>query len=132
MQKFLWRWLMIFLWLVFGLFVLVQYNDPDPALWMTIYGIAAVWTGIAAFAPHLLANRLASALLLVTIVATVGALAYFWPQHAEWWRRDVFWTDEESREGIGLMIVAVGLLLVAGRRLSLRAQRHGEKLGLST
>ena len=31
------------------LFVIVQYNDPDFALWTVIYGIPAIWAGVAAF-----------------------------------------------------------------------------------
>ena len=31
------------------LFTAVQYNDPDVLLWVLIYGIGAVFTGLAAF-----------------------------------------------------------------------------------
>ncbi|MFT7033331.1 MAG: hypothetical protein ACJA2S_001837 [Cyclobacteriaceae bacterium] len=36
------KFLKIFFGVLFLLFVIVQYNDPDPLLWMVIYGIASV------------------------------------------------------------------------------------------
>jgi hypothetical protein len=36
------------------LFVAVQYNDPDGPLWMVIYGVPAIWAGLAWMRPQLL------------------------------------------------------------------------------
>ena len=36
------KFLKIFFGVLFLLFVIVQYNDPDPLLWMVIYGIASI------------------------------------------------------------------------------------------
>ncbi|MDX2190282.1 MAG: transmembrane 220 family protein [Bacteroidota bacterium] len=38
-----------FLTLVMGSFVFFQYNDPDPAIWMAIYGLAMLILGLATF-----------------------------------------------------------------------------------
>lgn len=35
--------------LLFGVFALVQWNDPDPLAWIGVYGSAAVTAGAAAF-----------------------------------------------------------------------------------
>jgi Transmembrane family 220, helix len=90
------------------LFALVQYNDPDALLWFLIYAIPAGWAGLAAFRPDLLAPRPG------TIGAYAGCLAaaiagslYLLPSLPENWI-DV----EEEREGLGLIIATVALLVV--------------------
>ncbi len=106
------------------LFAIVQYNDPDYALWILIYGIPAIWAGVAAFRPAALLRRLpAVGLVLCTVAAVIGT-AYMWPTEPGWWRKDVWWNNELAREGMGLMIVILVLLVVlltgwrarAGRR----------------
>lgn len=49
------------------LFAAVQYNDADAAIWMVIYGVPAVWTGITALFPGLLANRALRSLLVLSL-----------------------------------------------------------------
>jgi hypothetical protein len=98
-----------FLCALFALFAIVQYNDPDAILWIVIYGITAVWAGLAAFRPTRFAH---SQLLLtafgVTLLAMVGGVIYDWPQSiADWWDNEVV------REGIGLIMSTVALLVVA-------------------
>jgi hypothetical protein len=117
MATILWRSLIILLFLVFAGFVVLQYNDPDPTLWMALYGVGAVWTGIAAFAPRLLTSSAAGWLLLICLAGTFGGLVYYWPQASGWWLRDVWWYDEEAREGMGMMMLAAAILVVAGQRL---------------
>ena len=43
------------------LFTVVQYNDPDAILWILIYGLTAVWAGLAAFRPDRFAHNSAAA-----------------------------------------------------------------------
>jgi hypothetical protein len=101
------------------LFAIVQYNDPDALLWFLIYAIPAAWTGIMAFRPRLLSgSRPAVAAFLVCLVVAIAGCIYMWPTLAPGWI-DI----EEEREGIGLMIVAVSLL-VAGLTWW-RQQHHG-------
>jgi Transmembrane family 220, helix len=98
-----------FFCVVFVLFTIVQYNDPDAILWILIYGITAVWAGLAAYRPDRFAHS--QPLLVafgVTVVAMLGAAIYDWPQSiADWWDNEVV------REGLGLIIATVALLLVA-------------------
>jgi Transmembrane family 220, helix len=94
---------------VLGLFAIAQYNDPDALLWFLIYAIPAAWAGVVAFRPDLLAsNRAAIGAFLACLAAAVAGAIYMWPSLPANWIH-----VEEEREGLGLIIVTVGLL-VAG------------------
>jgi Transmembrane family 220, helix len=91
------------------LFTVVQYNDPDAILWIVIYGLTAVWAGLAAFRPDQFAhNQLLLTAFGVTLVGMAIGAVYDWPQSiADWW------DNEFVREGLGLIIATVVLLIVA-------------------
>jgi hypothetical protein len=94
---------------VLGLFALVQYNDPDALVWFLIYATPATWCGLLAFRPHLLqGKRPAAAFFLVCLAAAIAYSLYLWPSLPDGWI-DI----EEEREGLGMIIATVGLL-VAG------------------
>lgn len=99
---------------ILGLFVLVQFNDPDPLVWATIYAVAAFWAGVAAIRPDLIARPGWRAVFLVSLAAAVAGLAWYWPRTPQWWAVDTWWENEESREGMGMMIVLAAMLLAAG------------------
>ena len=102
-------------------FAAVQYNDPDPYIWMPIYGIAGAWAFAAA-----LRSRFAvpvQVLLAICVVAYAGLVVYYWPQAPEFWRKDVWWNDEEAREGMGAMIALAVMLFVALTALTARTRR---------
>ena len=103
------RWLNIFLCLLMLLFIVVQYNDPDGTLWMVIYAIPMIWTGIAAFRPLAVARKIPSIILVACILAAVVAMFYYWPKTPGWWKSEVWWEVETAREGMGMMIVATVL-----------------------
>jgi peptidoglycan/LPS O-acetylase OafA/YrhL len=91
------------------LFAIVQYNDPDAILWILLYGVPAVWAGLAAYRPERLAHSqpLLAGFGVTLLVIAAGAI-YWWPQSiADWW------DNEEVREGLGLIIATVALLAVA-------------------
>ena len=94
------------------LFVAVQYNDPDGPLWMLIYGVGAVWAGLAAARLPLVQSRPAFGLLIATLAAAIAGMVYYWPKTAGWWRVDIWWDVETAREGMGMMILAVVLAIV--------------------
>ena len=97
-----------FLCVVMTVFALAQYNDPDGVLWFLIYGIPAVWAGLAAFRPDLLALRPGIlAAYAVCLAAAVLYTAYMWPSLPANWIH-----VEEEREGIGMMLVTAALLVV--------------------
>jgi len=92
---------------LFLLSVAVQYNDPDPYLWMPIYGLAALLAGLAA------AGRLplwpnAAALVVFLVLFAIWAPSLFGA------RREAFTSfsmraaaDEEPREAVGLALCAL-------------------------
>ena len=100
------------LFLLMILFMAVQYNDPDGPLWMLIYSIPAVWTGIAMFKGHLLRIRPAQIGLLLCGLGAVAGMVYYWPSTPGWWRQEVWWEVETAREGMGMMVVAIVLAVV--------------------
>lgn len=101
------------------LFTAVQYNDPDFYLWMPIYIVPALWNGIAAFKPTQLQNGSARTALMVCIVFALIGTALYWPQDEGFWRKEVYQQSESAREGMGMMIATLGLLMAlpaTGRR----------------
>ena len=103
------RYINGFFCLVLALFALMQYNDPDFLAWFLVYGIAALWAGWAAFdARSLAAQRWLLAAFGASLLAAIIGTAYMWPAFASGWI-DV----ETEREGAGLMVVTLGLLIVA-------------------
>ncbi len=93
------------------LFTVVQYNDPDYLLWGLIYGIGAVFTGLAAYRPGLFASPRLATVFALFLAASFGGVYYYWPATPGWWMKDVWWETETAREGMGMMIVTVALLI---------------------
>jgi hypothetical protein len=111
--------------LIFLLFTFVQLNDPDPILWIAIYGAMAVSCSMAFF------NKYPQRLYLILLVLFVGYSVFFVPSVMVWLRQehlsDLFdevakmehLYIEESREFLGLMICILVLLfyLMKARKL---------------
>lgn len=92
---------------LFLLSLAVQYNDPDPYLWMPIYGLAAVLAGLGS------AGRLplwpnAAALLLFLVLFALWSPSLVSARHEAFanWRMQVA-TDEAPREAMGLALCAI-------------------------
>jgi hypothetical protein len=102
---------------MFLAFAFVQINDPDPLLWIGIYGIMAVTCIMAAFKYY---QPVAMYVLLVLFVVYGYIL---WPGMKEWLAqrdRSVLFDDiakmqhlyiEEAREFLGLVICDVVLIV---------------------
>ena len=103
-------------------FAAVQYNDPDLYFWVPVYLLPAALAGVAAYRPQRLRDRPFSIALLVCIVAGVAGTLWLWPTEEGFWHREVWWESETAREGMGVMIVTIALLVVA---FSTRFNRHG-------
>ena len=102
-----------FLCLVLVAFAAVQYNDPDFYFWIPVYLVPAAWAGMAAYRPERLRRRPFAAGLALCIVAAIAGTVWFWPTEDGFWRRDVWWESETAREGMGVLIVTIVLLVVA-------------------
>ncbi len=102
---------------MFLIFAFVQVNDPDPVLWIVIYGLAAVSCVLAAFRMYF---------RIPLIVLTVFLAAYaikLLPGVGEWLSQEkpsMLFDDvakmqyafvEEAREFLGLAICMVVLLM---------------------
>ena len=117
------RYANIVLGLLMLAFAAVQYNDPDPHVWVPIYGIAGAWAFAGGFFPRKTASGAAIALLGLCVLAYAGLVVYYWPQAPGFWRKDVWWNDEEAREGMGAMIALAVLLVAAASALRARTRR---------
>ena len=102
--------------LVFLLFAYWQINDPDPEIWVSIYVIAALFSGMAVRGKHPLIP------LGIAIVACIIGAVYFFPDSVKEWigfeleNKDLTMKtkeSEEARETFGLLIVAIVLSVSA-------------------
>lgn len=119
------RWLNGVFFLLMLLFIVVQLNDPDGVMWMFIYAVPMTWAAIAAFRPAILSGKLPSLLLIACIILSAAAMFYYWPKTPGWWKSDVWWEVETAREGMGMMIVLIVLLVAwftASRTRKLQAK----------
>jgi hypothetical protein len=109
--------------LLFAMSVFVQVNDPDPFVWMAIYGAAAVACVLALVGrlPRWLPMVVALVAILwaTTILPRVLGKVPFLDMFAAWEMKDI--GVEESREMYGLFLVAGWMLVLAWRQV--RAQR---------
>ena len=104
-----------------GLFLLsvaVQWNDPDPWLWMPIYGLAALLAGQGA-AGRLPFAANAAALVLYLVLFAIWAPSLVGARHQafESWHMQAP-EDEAPREAGGLALCAVwsAIQTLAARR----------------
>jgi hypothetical protein len=103
--------------LMFMLFAFVQINDPDPLLWIAIYGAMAAICVMAAFRYYIKPS------LWILLACFVVYMVILWPGLREWLQQDdlgVLFDEgmkmqfpyiEESREFLGLLICVIVLLM---------------------
>jgi hypothetical protein len=102
---------------MFVIFAFLQINDPDPAIWILIYGAMAVICVLAAF--RIYPKKIMIGLLVVYVLYSI----VFLPGVGEWLNQDNkeklfdnvakmehIWI-EESREFLGLMICVIILII---------------------
>jgi hypothetical protein len=101
---------------MFMLFAFVQVNDPDPILWIILYGILAVICILAAFRIY---SKIFNAILMVGLAAYSASLFDGLKEWMEQADKSVLFDDvakmdhlyiEESREFLGLMICIAVLI----------------------
>ena len=111
---------------LFIIFAVLQFNDPDPALWVTLYLIIAVFTGMAIFKVYP---------KILILAATLGLFIYslfYLPSIFEWLAGgttsdimnrmdDEKMFIEESREFFGLVIGLCAMLFVLIQSRRVRA-----------
>ena len=102
---------------MFLLFAFVQINDPDPLLWIAIYGSMAIVSIMAAFRYYI------KPLLWILLAGFIVYMVILWPGLNEWLRQEdkgVLFDEgmkmqfpyiEESREFLGLLICVIVLVM---------------------
>jgi hypothetical protein len=60
-------------------------------------------------------------------VAGLVLVVVLWPPAEQWWRTDVWWESEASREGMGLMLATAVLLAVLSWSMSVRSKASGTR-----
>ncbi len=105
------KYLNILLFLMMIPFLGVQYNDPDGPMWILIYGVPTVWAGLAAFRLDRVLSNDASAALSISVAVILVLTGFYWPNTPNFWEKDVWWTTETAREGMGMMISSFVILV---------------------
>ena len=112
---------------LFAFSVAVQFNDPDPLLWMAIYGSAAVVCAFEVRKKTPLWLPVAVAAVALAWSAWIAARAHDVPisaLFAEWEMKNV--GVEEAREMYGLAIVGAWMLAVSAAAWARRSGRSRE------
>ena len=119
------RILNIVMAVLFAVSAALQFNDPDPLPWFLIYAAGALIAGMSAMksSSGWLAPALVGLTALVWGVWLLGHLTagFAWGQLAETMKAETP-SIEESRESLGLFVLATWMFLVAARR---RGDRGG-------
>lgn len=101
-----------FFGVIFLLFAVFQYNDPDAVLWITTYLIAAALSVAAGF------GKVSNVVLAVACILYAVGVIYWWPEQFEGVgdsMRDaktgaLLVNVEKGRESLGLAICSVAML----------------------
>src|SRR5690606_4806590 len=88
---------------------LVQINDPDPLVWISIYLVAAFLSGYVALGRYPMIP-----LGIATVLCLIGSIYYFPPSVGDWIAQEWEQQDltmktmdmEEARESLGLLLIA--------------------------
>lgn len=109
--------------IIFGILFLVsaglQYNDPDPLLWVTIWGLAGIIALGCTF------DKVPTSVPLVAGIAALIGFFYTYPEKFEGFEigQGDIKNVEEGREAYGLLIIAIVMLM-----LVFKAIRHRSKV----
>ncbi|MFB6273698.1 MAG: transmembrane 220 family protein [Salinibacter sp.] len=112
---------------LFATAAIVQYNDPDPVLWMTIYGSAALCTAfflggrLPFWVPTLLSVLYGTGALYLS-AQVFGGVGFFDPTGQE-----MIGVKEPGREMLGLLFTAgwtAALAVQVGRRVSTEKEKR--------
>lgn len=115
---------------MFVVFAALQYNDPDPVQWMTMYGLAAIACGLVAGRARIdfrlpLAVAIAALIwMLIDLPDVVGHKSFIDGMRLGEGMMDP--QTEVSREVGGLIIVALAMLPIS--IASFRSRPHRNKV----
>lgn len=111
--------------LLFVVSALLQLNDNDALIWLSIYLVAAFLSGYVALGRYPMIP-----LGIVTVLCLIGSIYYFPPSLSDWIAQEWEQQDltmktqamEEARESLGLLIVSIilGIAWFTGWRKKVR------------
>ena len=103
--------------IVFFLFAGLQFNDPDPLIWLGVYGLTAILCLLFSFGKTFLTATLALIFLCLLWATTLLPSLFQWIQSSN--MNEIFGSMmdnkpyiEESRELMGLLIASAGLFVI--------------------
>lgn len=110
------------LFVVFLSFALLQFNDPDPAIWVSIYGAVALVFGFSNF------KKIPKKWIVIFLIGLSVFSLYHLPHFLEWLRspdRSELFGEmiykkpyiEGSREFMGLLIAVLALYYLAKQKV---------------
>ena len=102
---------------LFALFAVVQINDPDPFLWVVIYGLTSIISAYSAF------KKIPSKVVLVVLIVFIGYALILSPSFFSWIsgpdKEELFGEMiydkphiEGTREFLGLLIASSALFYI--------------------
>ena len=117
------KYLYLTLSIIFILFALVQFNDPDPFIWIGVYLLVALISFLA------FKNKFYPIpTLIFLILCFIWAIILFPHSFADWWQMEEEAQSlkmkmpgvEEARESMGLIIAGIALLIIwfKGRKIN--------------
>ncbi|MBI2421722.1 MAG: transmembrane 220 family protein [Candidatus Hydrogenedentes bacterium] len=126
MKSILWRLLNLFMAAVYFVAVYVQYNDPDPVVWMVLYAFPMILALAAAFgylSPFALPSTLAYLALAIHQMpwGKLNEALFVVPT----WHM-ISKDNEFARESVGLLICAAWMAVIGVAWWRGRAQAGGE------
>jgi len=108
MKKFT-RYFSLIMGLIFVLFATVQYNDPDPELWISIYAVAALLSFGVFFGKY---NKVI--FLICGLLYLVGAILFIPSEWHGLMIQEEFIKDIElARESLGLLFTSLTMFYFA-------------------
>jgi hypothetical protein len=111
---------------LFAFGVIVQYNDPDPLIWMLVYLAPAALCIVAAFrggVPGWAAFGVGAIALLWGLVWSRGAPLNEYFHMFDYWEMKSAGA-EEARETSGLLIIAAWMAVLTGRAWFRARKKH--------
>lgn len=109
---------------LFAAFALVQYNDPDPLIWMLVYGVVVVLYVLAAL------EKSHRRMALGVFVATLGWALTYVPAFWDWIQMgtpSIVETMKAEKPYVELTREFLGLLLAAAASGWLAFRRQGQR-----
>jgi hypothetical protein len=109
------KYIKLILAAVFGFGAIVQVNDPDPLVWILMYGVASamcVYSMIrpAVYGPPVVVGLIALVWAITLAPGVVGDIP-FGDMFSAWEMKDT--GIEQSREMYGLLLIAASMLGIA-------------------